>query len=100
MIQRLQTVYLIAIIVLICVMCTGSLISIQNTNAAGGQDIYNLNIFYFNAVESGVTTHNDIQFGFIAIASVLIVLTAIVIFSFKNRPKQIKLVKANFLVML
>jgi len=99
MIQRIQTVYLVTIIILTCVMCKGSLISIQSPNASGSMDIYNLNIFYFNAVENGSTTHNDIQFGLIAIAALQILLTAVIIFSFKDRPRQMKLVRFNFLVM-
>ncbi len=99
MIQRIQTIYLIAIIVLIAMMCNGSLISIQNTNENGTIDTYNLNIFYFNTIESNVAK-SEIQYGLIAIAAALVAFTLFIIFSFKNRAKQKKLVRINFLFML
>jgi len=51
MIQRIQTVYLIAIIVLTSVMCSGSLLSLKQSNPTNGVDEYDLNIFYFKVTE-------------------------------------------------
>ena len=51
MIQRIQTVYLIAIIVLTSVMFSGSLLSLKQANPTNGVDEYDLNIFYFKVTE-------------------------------------------------
>lgn len=99
MIQRIQTIYLIAIIILIAMMCNGSLISIQNINENGTIDTYNLNVFYFNTLVNNVA-NSQIQYGLIAIAGSVIAFTLFIIFSFKDRQKQKKLVKINFLFML
>ncbi|MES2727171.1 MAG: DUF4293 domain-containing protein [Bacteroidota bacterium] len=111
MIQRIQTVYLIAIIILVSIMCTGSLLSMKQQNATNGIDEYDLNIFHFkhtevqNAVIDGKETQTStlkvvsVQYGLIAIAAILIGLTLTIILSFKNREKQIKLTRLNFLVM-
>lgn len=112
MIQRIQTVYLIAIIILVSIMCTGSLLSMKQQNATNGIDEYDLNIFHFKHTEVQNATTVDgkptqtstikvvsVQYGLIAIAAILIGLTLTIIFSFKNREKQIKLTRLNFLVM-
>ena len=111
MIQRIQTVYLIAIIVLTSVMCSGSLLSLKQSNPTNGVDEYDLNIFYFKVTEvqksmtGGQATQTSViksitmQYGLIAIAAILIGLTISIIFSYKNREKQMKLTRLNFLVM-
>jgi hypothetical protein len=111
MIQRIQTVYLIAIIVLTSIMFSGSLLSLKQPNPTNGVDEYDLNIFYFKVTEvqkSMVGGHEtqtsaiksmSIQYGLIAIAAILIGLTISIIFNYKNREKQMKLTRLNFLVM-
>jgi Domain of unknown function (DUF4293) len=111
MIQRIQTVYLVAIIVLVSIMCTGSLLSIKQQNTNNGIDEYDLNIFYFkhtavqNAMLNGKETQTSaiksisLQYGLIAIAAILIGLTLTIMFSYKNREKQMKLTRLNFLIM-
>lgn len=111
MIQRIQTVYLVAIIVLTSVMFSGSLLSLKQPNPTNGVDEYDLNIFYFKVTEvqksivgghetqTSILKSQTIQYGLIAIAALLIGLTLSIIFSYKNREKQMKLTRLNFLVM-
>src|SRR6185295_484466 len=52
------------------------------------------------AIENGVLTSTKLQFELIAIAAILIGITIAVIFSFKDRAKQKKLAKLNYMIML
>ncbi len=100
MLQRIQTIYFIAIIIITATLCTGSIIKITETTPLGVTNEYNLNLFYFTALENGNVTANEMQFTLIAIAAIIIGLTALIIFTFKDRPKQMKLAKVNYLMML
>ena len=92
MIQRIQTVYLIAIIVLTSIMFSGSLLSLKQANPTNGVDEYDLNIFYFKVTEvqksmvgghetqTSILKSQTIQYGLIAIAALLIGLTLSIIF--------------------
>jgi len=51
------------------------------------------------ATQTSVIKSMSIQYGLIAIAAILIGLTIGIIFSYKNREKQMKLTRLNFLVM-
>jgi hypothetical protein len=111
MIQRIQTIYLIAIIVLTSVMCSGNLLSIKQASSNNINEEYDLNLFYYKVtevrkavsngqeVQTSVVKSVTMQYGLIAIAAMLIGLTLTIIFSYKNREKQIKLTKLNFLLM-
>jgi hypothetical protein len=111
MIQRIQTIYLIAIIVLTSVMCSGNLLSLKQASTNNTIEEYDLNLFYYKVtevrksvsngqeVQTSVVKSVTMQYGLIAIAAMLIGLTLTIIFSYKNREKQIKLTKLNFLLM-
>jgi len=110
MIQRIQTVYLFAIIVLALITCTGQIIDFQAsypTNEAGvdaasgaavsGQAVaYTLNAIYFNQYVNGTLQNSEIQYGLIILVSLVIGWTLNVIFGFKNRKRQMLHAKINF----
>jgi len=110
MIQRIQTVYLFAIIVLALITCTGQIIDFQSsypTNEAGvdaangtavtGQAVaYTLNAIYFNQYVNGTLQSSEIQYGLIILVSVIIGWTLNVILGFKNRKRQMLHTKINF----
>jgi hypothetical protein len=100
MIQRIQTIYFIAIIIICATLCTGSVIKTMETLPTGGTGEYNLNLFYYTALENGALTASKVQFELIAIVAIIIGLTVTVIFSFKDRMKQKKLAKVNYIIML
>jgi hypothetical protein len=100
MVQRIQTIYFIAIIIICATLCTGAVIKIMEPLATGGNGEYNLNLFYYTAIENGVLTATKLQFELIAIAAIIIGLTITIIFSFKDRAKQKKLAKVNYIIML
>ena len=99
MIQRIQTVYFFAIIVLALITCTGKIIDFQSsfpTNEAGvvaadstsidGQAVgYTLNAIYFNHYVNGTLKSSEIQYGLIILVSIIIGWTLNIIFSFKYR---------------
>jgi hypothetical protein len=100
MIQRIQTIYFIAIIIICATLCTGSVLKTMETLPAGGTGEYNLNLFYYTAIENGTLIASKLQFELIAVAAIIIGLTVTIIFSFKDRHKQKKLAKVNYLMFL
>lgn len=100
MIQRIQTIYYIAIIIICATLCTGSVVKVIEANPAGGSSEYNLNLFHYTAIENGLLVKNELQIALIALAAIIIGITGVVIFSYRDRVKQIKLSKVNYLIML
>jgi hypothetical protein len=101
MIQRLQSVYFLAIIIIGAVLCGGSIVNVhQDIN--GVSTDYVLNIIYFNVYENQtiVADKSGIQYALIALLTLVIVWTIKVIFSYKNRTEQIKFAKFNYVFML
>lgn len=96
MLQRLQTVYLFAIVALGIIVSTGTLLS-GTVSTEGLVTQYELSLIYFKVKENGVLQSSEIQYGLILILSILIAWTLNVIFNYKNRVKQIKLAKWNYL---
>lgn len=98
MIQRLQTVYFIAIIIIAAVSCSGQLISSHQMLPGLVKD-YTLNAIYFKVFENGILVSSQIQFMLILLTSVLIGWTINIILTYKNRVKQIRYTKINFAVI-
>ena len=97
MIQRLQTVYLALIIVILVLLCS---IEIMHYRTAVPVLEYKLNLFYFNKFDNGVLTETHIQFGLITISSIIMGLTAFIICSYKDRKKQIKFGWVNMVAII
>ena len=111
MVQRIQTIYLFAIIVLALITCTGQIIDFQDSfpsNAAGtdaaaaivGQaSAYTLNAIYFNHYVNGILVTSEIQFGLIILVSIIVGWTLNIILGFKNRKRQMLHTKINFVLI-
>lgn len=99
MLQRLQTLYFLAIIIICIVLCSGAVISIHTTEGNISKD-YVLNVLMFNVYENQVQTESQIQYALAAIVAIILGWTLKVIFSYKDRNKQIKAARINFLFML
>lgn len=110
MIQRIQTLYFLAIIVLAVVTCTGVIIdyhtqvktvteqgSVTDSTAVGAKAVvYTLNGLYFKTYENGVEKNSEIQYGLILIVSIIVGWTLNIILGYKNRKKQMLHTKINF----
>jgi hypothetical protein len=120
MIQRIQTIYLFAIIVLALLTCSGQIIDFQEriataTRAAEAVDAttpapidtlykgkaiaYTLNAIYFNTYVNGDLQESHIQYALIILVSLIIGWTLNIILGFKNLKRQIQHTKLNFLVI-
>jgi hypothetical protein len=99
MIQRLQTVYFIAIILICLLISTGTLLS-GSLSTEGLVTYYQLNLIYFKVFENGTLVSSEIQYFLIFLLSAIIGWTLNIMFSFKDRSKQIKLAKWNYLFIL
>ena len=100
MIQRIQTIYFIAIIIICATLCSGSVIKVTETSVTGVNSEHTLNLFYYTLFENGTLVKSELQYILIAIVSIIIALTITIIFSFKDRLKQLKLGKVNYIIML
>ncbi len=95
MIQRIQTVYFIAIILICAMACGGSLINIHQMQEGLVKD-YILNLVYLRYYENGVLTSSAIQYELIALVSLVIGWTLNIILGYKNRKRQMTHAKLNF----
>lgn len=99
MIQRLQTIYLVAIILIVSTLCGLNIIHATVADATGSTE-YLLNLFYFTIKHNAAITETHLQWGLILIAAIIIGLAIFAIMSFKNRAKQMLFCKINFLAMI
>lgn len=114
MIQRLQSLYLFAIIILALLTCTGRLIDFQQAtpsattlNPESGQQeavsgtstVYALNAVYLNTYVNGDLRSSEIQFLLIALVAIIVGWTLNVLLGYKDRKKQMLHAKLNFIVI-
>lgn len=112
MIQRLQSVYLFAIIILALITCTGQVIDFQERTAtttavipntsdtlsiAGTAKAYTLNAVYLNTYVNGDLQSSKIQYLLILMVAVIFGWTLNIILKFKDRRKQMMFTRINFL---
>jgi hypothetical protein len=112
MIQRLQSIYLFAIIVLALLTCTGRLIDFQNsvatntvvnteTNATetvvGSSTSHTLNAIYLNTYVNGDLTSSKIQYLLIVLVALIVGWSLNIILGFKNRKTQMRNTNINFI---
>lgn len=95
MIQRLQTVYFIAIIIICAMACGGSLINVHQMQEGLVKD-YIMNLIYLRYFENGVLISSTIQYELIGLVSVVIAWSINIILGFKNRKRQMTHAKLNF----
>lgn len=98
MIQRIQTIYLIAIIVICGMACGGSLINVHQMSEGLVRD-YVMNLIYLRSYENGVLVASQIQYELIALVALVIGWTINIILGFKDRKRQMAHTKLNFLFM-
>lgn len=91
MIQRIQSIFLLAV-----TLCLTVLIFLPIANVIAGSNSWVLSAFSFSDIE-GNSVDSFIPIGFVAIVSALVSLISI--FLFKNRGLQIKLSKLNLLLI-
>ena len=96
MLQRLQTIYFIAIIIICVVSCTGELVSSFQRLPGLAKD-YTMNALYLKTYENGTLTATSIQYGLIAWVALIIGWTINIIIGYKNRKRQMQFTKINFL---
>jgi hypothetical protein len=96
MIQRLQTVYFIAIILICAMACGGSLVNYMQSTPGMVRE-YSMNLIFLNYKENGMLISSKIQFELIALVSLVIGWTINCLLGYKNRKRQMTLTKINFL---
>jgi hypothetical protein len=114
MIQRLQSVYLFAIIILALITCTGQVIDFQERTAsttavvpntadtlsiAGSAKAYTLNAIYLNTYVNGDLQNSSIQYLLILMVALIFGWTLNIILKYKDRKKQMLFTKLNFIVI-
>lgn len=96
MIQRLQSVYLFTIILILVLLCSMDTIHYIQIIPEAKSIEYKINLFYFNYFENGQLVESTLQWGLILLTSITIGLCTMAITLYKNRPKQIKICWAVF----
>jgi hypothetical protein len=96
MIQRIQTIYLIAIIFICAMACSGSLINAHQMTEGLVKD-YTLNLIYLKYYENGVLMSQSILYELVALVSIVIGWTINIILGYKNRKRQLLHTKINFI---
>ena len=96
MIQRLQTIYFIAIIFICAMACGGSLINVHQMSEGLVKD-YIMNLVYLRSYENGILVATAIQYELITVVSIILGWTINIILGFKNRKRQLFHTKINFL---
>jgi hypothetical protein len=98
MIQRLQTVYFLAIIIICAVSCGGELLS-SHQMIPGTVTDYTLNAIYLKTYTNGILVSSEIQYLLIIAVALVIGWTINVIMSYKDRKRQMMLTKINFVMI-
>lgn len=100
MIQRLQSVFLALIIILVATMCGISVLHLVYVEPEKKTTEYVLNLFYFNKLENGILLESHLQIILIVLASVVIGISLFVLVNFKNRLKQMTFTILNGIAIL
>lgn len=94
MIQRIQSVFL-----LLVVICQGLLFATALATFSTYETSFNLSLMGFYKLSSAGHEMLQNSYALMAVNIVVIIFTSIIIFSFKNRKKQIKLAAFNILLL-
>lgn len=100
MIQRIQSVYLALIIIIVATLCSINVLHLVFVETEGKTTEYFLNLFYFNIKQNGVLFESNLQYGLIFLASLVIGLSIYILMSFKNRKKQMLFTNLNLLAIV
>ncbi len=97
MIQRIQTVYLSAIVILMAITIFNPIVSFVNEKDSL---FYMLDFKGISQIKNNVSVIESTTWGLTSVSVVISILTLITIFSFKNRLKQIRLSVINLFLTL
>ncbi|MBC7383665.1 MAG: DUF4293 family protein [Bacteroidia bacterium] len=100
MIQRIQSVFLVIIIIIIVTLCGINILHLVYVQPERQTTEYLLNLFYFNIKLNGVLTESHLQLSLISIAAVVIALSFYILINFKNRTKQMLFTQLNCIAVL
>lgn len=100
MIQRIQSIYLAVIILIIATLCAINIIYVISVDETGYATEYGLNLFYFTIKQNNTLIETQLQYGFIALAALIIGLALSALFGFKDRKKQMLYCKINFVALI
>ncbi|MDZ4666513.1 MAG: DUF4293 family protein [bacterium] len=100
MIQRIQSVFLLLIILLVATLCGISILHLVYVEPEANTTEYVLNLFYFNKLQNGVLIESNLQIGLILIASLVIGLSTYVLMNYKNRLRQMSFTQINLLAII
>ncbi len=96
MIQRIQTIYFIAIVIIATMSCTGELLNSMQM-MPGMAKYYTLNAMYLCTYENGALVSTVIQYDTIVLVALIIGWTVNIIMGFKNRKRQMTHARINYI---
>lgn len=102
MIQRIQSVYLVLIILIVATLCSINvlhLVFVEPEPEAKTTE-YFLNLFYFTVKQNDRLIESHLQYGLIFLSSIVMGLSIYVLLNFKNRKKQILFTNVNLLAIV
>lgn len=100
MIQRIQSVFLALIVVILGALCGFSIIHYIDIIPQGRTTEYTLSLFYFNKLENGNLIDSQLQIGLISITSIIIGLSIYILMNYKNRVTQMKFTIFNMVAIV
>jgi hypothetical protein len=100
MIQRIQSVFLLIIIIIAAALCGINVLHLVYVEPESKTTEYVLNLFYFNKLENGILIESNLQIGLILIVSIIIGLSAYILMNFKNRLRQMSFTQINLLAII
>jgi hypothetical protein len=100
MIQRIQSVFLLIIIIIAAALCGINVLHLVYVEPESKTTEYVLNLFYFNKLENGILIESNLQYGLILLVSIIIGLSAYILMNFKNRIRQMSFTQINLLAII
>jgi hypothetical protein len=100
MIQRIQSVYLAFIVIILSAFCAFNVIHLIEIDPNKKTTEYALSLFYFNKLENGMLLESQLQILLILLVSIVIGLSIFVLINFKNRLKQMQFTMFNMVAIL
>jgi hypothetical protein len=97
MIQRIQSVFLALIVIILSSLCGFSIIHLVEVEPNLKTTEYVLSLFYFNKLENGLLIDSELQIILILLVSIIIGLSIFVLMNYKNRLTQMKFTIFNIL---
>jgi drug/metabolite transporter (DMT)-like permease len=100
MIQRIQSVFLGLIVIIVATLCSINILHLVYVTPETKTSEYVLNLFYFNKLENGILLESHLQIGLILIASIVIGLSIYILMNFKNRVRQMMFTQINMVAII